>query len=231
MRWYSLLPDTQWTNEYYTPIGDTKSGVWLYNPNSSSITVTATYKDGSSLTTTTINVSEKGHEFFAIPAEGTGYKFSSASSFFGITQTDIVYSGQVNDWGHPLIPASSLTSKVVVGLAYGCKNNDCPSGTTAPPNPVWITATEDAVITVDYNADGSDVETFNLDALEMRNIQGRLPDLDMTGAIITGNAQSGGGEVNIALAWGQNHDNTLSESYNLDMGTVSPNAHGKWFTV
>ena len=134
-----------------------------------------------------------------------------------MTQTDDYGGGQRWDWGHPLIPADNLTSKVVVGLAYGCKNNACPSGTTTPPNVVWITAADGpAIVTVDYNTDGSDVDAFTIDKLESLIVYGREPLLDMTGATISA-LDASGNEIDLAVAWGQKHNFALSETYNLDM--------------
>ena len=223
MRWYSLLPLEQWTNDYYTPLSETSSRVYFYNPNDSDIDVNVWMKNDSSPSLSfTVKADSEG--VFLLPSEESGYRFESSGSsggnFFGVTQTDDVGAGQRNDWGHPLIPASSLTSKVIVGLAYGCKNNACPSNTGQPPNQVWITAAEAATIKIDYNTDGTDVDTVDVDKLESLLVYGREPLLDMTGATISA-LDSSGAEVDIAVAWGQIHDHTLSETYNLDMGTVS----------
>ncbi|MGL6338657.1 MAG: DUF4347 domain-containing protein, partial [Waterburya sp.] len=49
-RWYTLYPDDQLSNSYYTPVGDTTNNptsVFVYNPNGSDITVNYEYRDSS----------------------------------------------------------------------------------------------------------------------------------------------------------------------------------------
>ena len=219
MRWYSLLPREQWTNDYYTPLSEDYSRVYMYNPNDFSITVNVYMQnDAYGSPSDTVNIGANSHDKFLLPSETSSYRFESTDgNFFGVTQTDDYGGGQRWDWGHPLIPADNLTSKVVVGLAYGCKNNSCPSGTTNPPNVVWITAADGpAIVTVDYNTDGSDVDTFTIDKLESLIVYGREPLLDMTGATISA-LDASGNEIDLAVAWGQKHNFALSETYNLDM--------------
>mmetsp|Transcript_31205 Transcript_31205/g.67564 ORF Transcript_31205/g.67564 Transcript_31205/m.67564 type:complete len:1415 (-) Transcript_31205:330-4574(-) len=219
MRWYSLLPHEQWTNDYYTPLSESSSRIHFYNSNNFDIDINVWMK-GDSSPSQTFKVDANSEDLYLLPSEESGYRFeSSDGSFYGVTQTDDVGSGQRNDWGHPLIPASYLTSKVIVGLAYGCKNNACPDNTGPPPNQVWITAADDAIVTVDYNTDGTDVDTFTVEKLESLLVYGRKPLRDMTGATISA-LDSGGNEVDIAVAWGQIHTYALAEKYNLDMGTV-----------
>lgn len=86
-----------------------------------------------------------------------------------------------------------------------------------PAEVVWITAADGpAIVTVDYNTDGSDVDTFTIDKLESLIVYGREPLLDMTGATISA-LDASGNEIDLAVAWGQKHNFALSETYNLDM--------------
>ena len=50
MRWYSLIPRDGWSNDYYTPVGNSshQTKVWLYNPGSSPLTVSYDFHGGSS---------------------------------------------------------------------------------------------------------------------------------------------------------------------------------------
>lgn len=104
-RWYSLLPVSQWTADYYTPVGSEKGGelfskVFLYNPDPDfDLTVYYDDKTGINVGNVTVPAGSVGAQVL----EGaTGYRFySTGSVFFGVTQTDAVGNGQIYDWGHP----------------------------------------------------------------------------------------------------------------------------------
>ena len=103
-RWYSLLPVSQWTTDYYTPVGSEKGGqlfskVFLYNPNPEALTIYYDDKTGINVGNVTVPAGSVGAQVL----EGaTGYRFySTGSVFFGVTQTDAVGNGQIYDWGHP----------------------------------------------------------------------------------------------------------------------------------
>ena len=230
MRWYSLLPVDLWTNDYYTPVGDTNSRVYCYNPHDFDFKVNYDNIEKNQYEHNDrkgeLDLKKGETKRFEIPREGSGYRFYSKNglpteTFFCVTQTDDVGGGQANDWGHPLIPTSTLTSKVIVGLAYGCRDpTNCPITLDHPPNPIWLTPTEDADIRIDFDSDGIIDQTIP-DVLAMQSVYISDSDKDMSGATIyaVGNVDNTH-PVPIAVAWGQAHDLTLAESYNLDMGTT-----------
>ena len=103
-RWYSLLPVSQWTADYYTPVGSEKGGqlfskVFIYNPNPDALTVYYDDKTGINVGNIVVPAGSVGSQ---VLQGATGYRFySTGNVFFGVTQTDAVGNGQIYDWGHP----------------------------------------------------------------------------------------------------------------------------------
>ncbi|MGK7882951.1 MAG: hypothetical protein AB4060_23045, partial [Crocosphaera sp.] len=250
-RSYSLAPEEDWSNDYYTPVGDGVEGgngndgptkVWLYNPHNRDITVTFQRLVNGTLTSTAIPVAAGSSALSpAIPDNSGGRFFTTASedTFFALTQTDASGgtdgSGRTFDWGHPLIPANQLTSQALIGLGYGNFDTSIPPAPGAP-NPsrdnfsiVWATPVADADIFVDLDGDGIVDQTFdNVGALESIKITDPI-DKDMTGAIIFATDIDGdlGKPVDIAVAWGQDPASTAGpgtddQRFSLDLGTVVP---------
>ncbi|ELS00185.1 hypothetical protein, partial [Gloeocapsa sp. PCC 73106] len=246
-RWYSLLATDEWSNDYYTPVGTGTpgtpnpvppgnpngglTGVWLYNPNPASITVTYQRRVGVSIISSPITVASGATVPIAAGVAGTvpvgsGARFFTAGGqdFFAFTQTDTITSGTTFDWGIPLLSSEQVTSQVIVGLGYGNATNDAMIPTRSP---VWITPVADADIFVDFDGNGIVDQTFdNVPALSSIIISDPT-DNDMTGAFIfatdtTGNINS---PVNIAAAWGQNpltYSGQANEAQALDLGTQVP---------
>ncbi|MEM9273463.1 MAG: hypothetical protein AAGA80_10945, partial [Cyanobacteria bacterium P01_F01_bin.143] len=243
LRWYSLTPRENWSNDYYTPVGDGEENgggndgptrVWLYNPDeNSSIDVTFQRLVGGNLTSSTVTVPPGTSALSPeIPDDSGGRFFTSGGEeFFALTQTDADGIGQTFDWGHPLIPADQLTSQALVGWGYGNTNNN--SNVTSH-SVVWVTPVEDATINIDFDGDGTVDNTVFVNALESLKIfddssvfSGAEDDQDMSGAIIfAADANNNlNNPVDIAVAWGQDpaRTNTSSDQPNsLDLGTVVP---------
>jgi len=238
LRWYALTPTEDWSNDYYTPVGDSAGGggngptqVWLYNPGASAITVSYDFLGGSS-PDGTINVAAGGTALSPAIPDGSGARFFTAGGedFFALTQTDTnlgdFSSGQIYDWGHPLLSADQLTSQALIGWGYGNTSND---PTVASRSVVWVTPVADATINIDFNGDGSVDNTVSATALSSTKIlddssvySGAENDQDMSGAIIFA-TDSNGDPVDIAVAWGQDPELSGSGDGNaLDLGTVVP---------
>jgi len=237
MRWYSLRPTNQWSNDYYTPVHMTVSNkrhrVLLYNPGPGTITVehyNADTLNGGRMMVDTFTIPERSNTFSNDLAWYTGSQFKTsdpAKVFQGLTITDfdLGTQGQQHDWGHPLIPAKKLTSQALVGLGHGCVNNDCGSFTAR--SLIWITPTVDSSIYIDFDGDGTadpPYNPFNVKELEGITVTDDS-DNDMTGAIIWATKEGTLNDINdvyIAVAWGQ--DPLLAtgdtEAYSLDMGTI-----------
>jgi hypothetical protein len=86
----------------------------------------------------------------------------------------------MHDWGYPLIPRNELTSQVLVGLGYGCTNNNCQGH--ADRSVVWLSPVDDADIYVDFKNTGVNQKMYKADALQSIKITDS--DQDMSGATI-----------------------------------------------
>lgn len=226
LRWFSLLPVTDWSNSYVTPMGDSagKTLVYLFNPSNSFITVTCTMRGGI---TKTFPVPPQASTRTDVIPTGIAALFTSPSKFSALSATDtgkvdgknITTVGQHYDWGFPLMTRESLSTQVLIGWGYGATFKNC---TGFSRTQVFITTMEDADVYIDYNNDGVvDRTIFNF-ALQSANISD--PDLDMSGAIIYATLRGtgqGGRAVTMAAAWGQNAAVTNgSDTCALDLGTV-----------
>lgn len=223
MRWYSLPPVAQWTNEYYAPVGDTLGGtrVTVYNPSSSSITVSVqTSTRGYSLA-----VPRQSSVQSEIIPDGSGARFSSNNDFYAFSSTYGDPTGEWSDWGYPLIPSNQLTSVALIGLGYGCTDNICDS--RGARNVVWVTPVEAGYIHVDFNNDGQSDMSVPAQALESVYFRDST-DQDLTGAVFwatKGRSPTSADPVKIAAAWGQKRslassERDSSQERELDLGTV-----------
>jgi uncharacterized repeat protein (TIGR01451 family) len=227
LRWYSLLPVDDWSDEYISPMGDTigETKVVLYNPSSSSIDVKVMTLDW----TETYNIGGKSSVFTRFIETGSGAKFTqeNGKKFLALSLTDTNGGGQIFDWGFPVLPTRDLTSQVLIGWGFGCTGNSC--GTESFNNGetrsvVWVTPVEQADIYVDYNNDGTVDKTYQgVDFLRSQIVHDD-GDKDMSGAIIFATKPNTGPEgppVNIAAAWGQDPARSGSNDESaLDLGTV-----------
>ena len=108
---------------------------------------------GSTPTTGTVNVPAGGTTEFTMPLDSGGHFFTAGGeTFFALTAVD--FDNTAHDWGFPLLPEENLTTTLLVGWAPGRD----PTSTTNPTengSPVWIIATADTTIYVDYDGDPS----------------------------------------------------------------------------
>ncbi len=183
-RWDALVPRPNWSNDYYTAIGTTRSPdaagangcteVWVYNPNAVQITINWDRPGGSSYPTADGSFNVPANSAAPSPAgtnfltNDNGARFWSAGGqvFSPISVTDCTREnsgGLIMDWGAPLVPTSQLTSEVLVGWAPGC-SNESPDGICRDPgrnvttdgsrNVVFVTAVANTTIYVDTNGSG-----------------------------------------------------------------------------
>lgn len=227
MRWYSLVPRNDWSNDSYTPVGNSshQTKVWLYNPGTRPLVVSYDFLGGSS-PDGTISVPAHGVALSPHVPNNSGARFRARGDFFALTQTDTDSStgGATSDWGHSLIPADMLSSQALVGWGYGNTSNN-PS--IASRSVVWVTPVSNATTHIDFNGDGVVDNTRSLSALASLKVlddssvfSGAQNDQDMTGAIIFATDGSGA-PVDIAVAWGQDPARSFSgDNEALDLGTV-----------
>jgi hypothetical protein len=92
-------------------------------------------------------------------------------------------------------------------------------------SPVWVTAMEPADIYIDYGSTGVNLIQRSVGFLESTKLIDSA-DNDMSGATIFAVKRGDpatGRPVDIAVAWGQNPDNSFSnDGYALDLGTTVP---------
>lgn len=238
-RWFSLIPRTNWSNSYYSPVR-TVSGVAnsiiLYNPGASAITVNIDTQAGPQTLTVPAgtNVIPAGSiARFNLPNVQSGTRFYSAGAepFYAILTAD--YNSVSNEWGALLIPEQDLTPSVVVGWAPGSDN--------VPPtnnySPVWVTAVGNTTLYIKYDgnttaatvppktgctpacAPGVTPSGNYFDAsIVLTPLQAQRiydPDFDMTGARIW--TEDG---TRIAAAWGQDSSVAPGGLPAMDIGTT-----------
>ncbi|MEY2857957.1 MAG: hypothetical protein RLZZ74_2269, partial [Cyanobacteriota bacterium] len=242
-RWYSLYPDDQLSNSYYTPVGDTNNNptsVFVFNPNNTNINVSYEYRDTSNNNIVTKNItvtpgstqrviltSTSGHHFFSnnnfatVSAVSTGL---GNSKEFGANSSN----NATFDWGHTLPPTDSLSPVVVLGWSPG--SNDVSPVDGKPDenfSPVWVTPTKDTRVYVNYSGDltkgaltdpngrkyDQHFDISRLDSLKISDTS----DKDMTGARIY--TVDG---TNISVAWGQDPDIANRGAPSLDIGNTVP---------
>ncbi len=169
----ALIPTGTWSNNYYTPVSTpsssqgytgTDTSVWLYNPGSSSISVTYERRVSGALTSSTLTVAAGGYLKQVLPVDTGAHFYTAGDPFYAYSTTDSNnstnswgnYTGnQAWDWSFSLIPTNLLTTQALVGLGIGRD----PSYTTSTENgnPIWVTPVGNgetpATVYVDYDAD------------------------------------------------------------------------------
>ncbi len=226
-RWFSLPAVGQWDSTYYAPVGTTSqsdpAAVFLYNPDTSPLTV---FYDTRTTRATSVTVPAKGTAFVTMPTGNSGANFytNNGKTFYAVSAIDAdATSNQAFDWSYGLIPASSLTTKFVLGWAPGTSET---GSITANGSPVWVTAPNDTTIYINYNGTTSAPLTapngekydvaYSLKALESYRIFD--PDRDQTGLT----AFTTDGTV-IAAAWGEDPSTAKPGTPYLDLGySVTP---------
>jgi len=205
-RWYSMVPRTSWTNSYIAPVATTVAAnpttVTLYNPNATALSVNVTTTGGTS----SVSVPAAGLFEYTMPLNSAA-RFQSADgrAFFGIANIDD--EGAAYDWGHSLLPASTLAPTVKVGWAPGSSNG------TANLSPLWVTAAAPTTLNIDWNDDGVVDQTVAI-TTAFQSIRLRDADLDQTGARVF----TTDGTL-ISAAWGEDPNGSPAGNPGLDLGT------------
>ncbi len=235
-RWFTLAPVDLLSDTYLSPVGtewingtgnDACSQVFVYNPNSTEITVIPEINAGIQT-----DFAVQPGEVVAWPSVlqnlyGSGILLSSegGEKFSAIQVVDCDTEGS-HDWGFPLVPESVLTASVLVGGAPACRlpTASCPpSGVNH--SPVWVTALEATTVYTNYDGRAIDcIDPTNNDnnpGIPLARLQSiRITDTDfsMTGARI-GTCD----EVQIAAAYGQDPATAADiggGTQELDFGTA-----------
>jgi len=234
---YTLFPDNLLASTYVNPVGSSvtnqESIIYLYNPQSSAITITPACPSCSG----TLNVPAESSVSFTVPL-GEAVQFTSNGPDFVAVGAMGSQSGAGGgsdesttfDWGYSLVPADILATQTLIGWAPG-DSADPPSQHDG--NPVWITALAPTTLRVDYDGDPT-TGSLGPDCLGLHDaeipvaalVSTRISDVgdnDMTGArIYTCNS------VAIAGAWGEDPENAPGPGggTGLDAGyTVIPSSN------
>ncbi len=213
-RWFALSAKDQWSSSYYAPVATVTTAnpayVFLYNPNATAITVK--YDTQGNLGQS-ITVGPKGSAYVAMPNSGAHFYTADNSRFFAVGTLD---SGPTNnqsfDWGYALVPESNLTNKVVVG--WGPGNGNADPKTANNGSPVWVTATADTTLYIDYNGDGTVDTTYNIKALESYRVRDASDNNQSGLTIFTTDGTL------LTAAWGEDPSVAAPGTPYLDMGTT-----------
>ncbi|HET90442.1 MAG TPA: DUF11 domain-containing protein, partial [Chloroflexi bacterium] len=215
-RFFVLLPDLMWSNEYIVPIPRTtdeaETELYLYNPNDHAITVQAYDADGAdTLTIPARQVILHSTQAGYAPV-GSAVRLESTDTFWGLAAVDT--EDTPYDWGYSLIPIAHLKDEYFVSWAPGNVLDPVTSGSNA--SPVWVAPIADGTtFYVDYGPmDGVVDETFTLNALETRRIFD--PDYDNSGMHIWASGK-------FITIWGADPSRNQPGDGYLDLGyTVLP---------
>ena len=223
------------------------SKIWIYNPGSTRLSVTC--KSTAKTQTVTVEPGSYAFVIPAPKPSNTSFGKSGSSlnatlaytgalsgtyltanaPFYALCTVDCIgttasttKSAGLNrtwDWGFTLIPDSSLSSQVVVGLGLGRD----PTSTVNPNEnaaPVWVTAPVIAngasrtTVYVKYPHQNGLVESFTLAPLEMKTF---YDNGDQTGVLVW--TEDG---TKLAAAWGSDPAKATAGQPGLDMGTGIP---------
>jgi len=225
MRVFELFPESTWDTSYYISVSSIDLGnpteVFLFNPNTNALTVSARTLSG----TTSVIVPPNASSTYVMPRfSGAQLYTTNNQTFIPVAATDArqnVSGNQAHDWGHSLVPVRSLTSVSIVPWAPGSGG----SPITVNGNPIWVTAESNTTLFVDWDGDSSTgplIDPFGRRYDFSTNIVGlqslRLYDTsdnDQTGMrIYTTN------NVRFATTWGQDPSVAPPGNPYLDMGAA-----------
>ena len=218
--WFTLTPVEQWSASYYTPVGSAVNGtqptyVYLYNPNSTNITVNCTSLNGAA----NVIIASNGVVQFQMPQKsGASFTSSGGAPFYALST---VAANNNNDtafnWGFSLLPKEGLTTEADVGWAPGSSTG------TVNGSPVWVTALGATRIYVDYKGDhlgpladpkGNKYDT-SFDVAPLQSVKIFDPSKNQTGMRV----YTLDGTL-ITAAWGEDADVAAAGNPYIDAGTV-----------
>ncbi|WP_294383702.1 GEVED domain-containing protein, partial [Prosthecobacter sp.] len=218
----NVPPLEKWSNDYYAPVGTAADGdktyVFLYNPDTSAITINYMTQFGSG----SFPIPAKSTYQFLMP-QNSGAHFASANgkAFWGVgTVGAEPNQNNVHDWGYALVPKEFLSTVVAVGWGAGSDDG------TQNGSPIWVTPTRNTTIYVDFNGDGNGPSTdptgqkydlaLNASALSVSRVY--EPDKDQSGTRL----YTLDGTLIIG-AWGQDPAVAGPARPFLDLGNTLPN--------
>jgi uncharacterized repeat protein (TIGR01451 family) len=179
-RGFSAFPRGYWTKDYYAALdqrGSVITDYYLYNPNTSSITVSWSSLSSSGSFSIPPNTTVSFRANGGTVPSGSGIYFSGSDVFWGVGSSD---AGQYTyEWGYSLLPSTMLYKEHFLGWAPGSLPID-----TSATNPgqkddvgVFLTVPQDNTrVFVDINNDGIPEQTYTLNRLQTQFIYNSATD-------------------------------------------------------
>ena len=170
---------------------------------------------------------------------GYGGRFFSTNNenFYAVSTTDTTGpegNNQAWDWGFTLVPRTSLTSQLLVGLGIGRDHTYTTGLLTENGSPVWVSTVgnesggnADVTVYVDYDSDPTtgpftDPNGFKYDLTltlrELETVKVYNPSGNQSGMLLYTLASG----VKLVGAWGQDPQQSSVARPGLDMGTGIP---------
>ncbi len=174
-RGYTMVPLEEWGTDYLAPRSD-DGDFWLYNPQTTPLTVTAETLTGSDAVPIpagqTVRYSNTGAGLSTV----TAARFTAPATFYGLVALD---DNEDRDWGYSLQPVNRLTPQTLIGWAPA--NNQVPPTGQGNYSPVYVTAVTTTTVTVDYADTTPDLQVLVPPLAQVRITS---PVEDMTGAFL-----------------------------------------------
>ncbi|MCB0153147.1 MAG: IgGFc-binding protein [Anaerolineae bacterium] len=171
----TLVPLEQWRTDYLAP-RSAEGDFWLYNPQTSPLTITVTMSNTVATVTVPPGQTARYSNNGANLSTATGARFQANAPFYGLVALD---AHEARDWGYSLQPVESLTPQILIGWAPG--NNRTPPTGQGNYSPVYVTALTNTTVTLHF-ADSTPDTTVSVPALAEVAITS--PTDDMTGALL-----------------------------------------------
>ena len=235
-RGFSAFPRGFWTKDYYAPLDQPTNGArgntdyYLYNPNTSAITVTWESLSGSG----SFNIPAGSTVSFRTATGGSvpidsGLYFKSNDTFWGVGVGNA--SANAYEWGFSLLPSTMLYTEHFLGWAPGSIPIDIAGNPGNQDNDgVFLIAAQDNTrVWVDFNNDGASdlIDTDGNGTPESAYVT--LNRLQTQFFYDPANA-AGGGDLSQAhfwatgpftMAYGENADTATTSTPSLDLGYVA----------
>jgi uncharacterized repeat protein (TIGR01451 family)/fimbrial isopeptide formation D2 family protein len=222
-RGFSAFPRGLWTTDYYAPLdqpvdtGDGLTDYYLYNPNSSAITVTWESLGASGsfnipactlANRTQCAVSFRTATGGNVPV-GSGLYLRATNAFWGVGSNDA--QDYAHEWGYSLLPSTMLYTEHYLGWAPDCLPSA--AGCAADMGAFLTVAQDNTRVFVDLNNDGTVDQTYTLNRLENQFVDDPA-DGDLSGARIWATGL-------FSMAYGQNSNAGVTAAPALDLGYVA----------
>ncbi|MDL1949584.1 hypothetical protein FBQ97_07200, partial [Acidobacteria bacterium ACD] len=215
-RGLSAFPRGYWTSDYYAPFDQSttagrQTDYYLYNPQSTNLTVSWQSRTGSGSFTLTPGQTGSYRQLVGAVPVGSGLYFSAPAEFWGVGFGDS--GNNTYEWGYSLLPSTLLYREHYMGWAPG----SLPVGgaTTYDDDGVFLTPAQDnTTVFVDFNnTPPNPVQTYTLNRLQTQYIYDPN-DGNLTGARIWATGL-------FTMAYGEHPTNAGTTTPSLDLGYVA----------